>query len=229
MRRRLPAAARLWPAALAAALLAAGPALSKAAAGPGCEGSPDIPYDIDLKIDTPPASVHHDRASAQLGRMGPHGPGGRVLGLASAGVDFHWRVGFEWRAQGDASCFWVRWARLSVRLPSPEIYVAREYPRGSCQYRAILAHEQDHFRASRELINRYLPRLRWVLTSLRIPTGRRPILVESAAAAKAEVRALMQELAEPLFREISEALRKHQAGLDSRASYKRLFAQCDRW
>ncbi len=71
---------------------------------------------------------------------------------------------------------------------------------------------------SRAQINRFLPRLRWVLTSLRIPTGGGPIFVTSAEAAKTEIRALMQELAEPLFREIGQALRAAQAKLGDTAT-----------
>ena len=194
-----------------------------------CLGSREIPYDIDLEIDTPQARVHHDRNIAQLGRMALHGPEGLVLGVANTGLDFGWRVGFEWRPQGEAFCFWVRLTVLTIRHPSPDIYVAREYRRGSCNYRAILAHEQQHIQISRELINRYIPRLRWVLTSLRIPTGRRPLLVESPEAAKSRVQALMKDLAEPLFREMAKALREAQAKIDSPASYRRLFKQCKRW
>ncbi len=200
--------------------------LPEARAAPECQGSPAIPYDIDLNIETPTARVRHDRGIAELGRMRLHGSRVRVLGLASIELDFGWRVGFEWRPEGDAFCFWVRRTELTVRHLSPEIYVAREYPRDSCSYRAILAHEQRHIRTSNDLINRYVPRLRWVLTSLRIPTGRRPARVDSLEQAKSEVQALMEDLAEPLFDEMAKALRAAQAKLDSPASYARLLRQC---
>ncbi len=213
---------------LAAALVVPAPVVSRAAAAQ-CQGSPEISYDIDLNIDIPKARLHHDRGIAELGRMAFHGPRGRILGLANTGLDFGWRVGFEWRPEGEAFCFWVRRTELTIHHPSPDIYVAREYRRGTCPYRAVLAHEQQHIRTSRELINRYIPRLRWVLTSLRIPTGQRPVLVGSPEEAKLEVRALMKDLAEPLFREMAKALRTAQAKIDSPASYKRLFKQCKRW
>ena len=82
---------------------------------------------------------------------------------------------------------------------------------------------------AREQINRYLPRLRWVLTSLRIPTAERPIFVASAEAAKSEIGTLMKELAEPLFQEMRQALNAAQAELDSPASYRRLRKKCKRW
>ena len=123
----------------------------------------------------------------------------------------------------------MRRTELTIRQPSPDIYVAREYRRSSCAYQAVLAHERRHMTISREQINRYLPRLRWVLTSLRIPTAERPIYVTSAEAAKTEVRALMRALTEPLFQEMSAALREEQAKLDSPASYRRLRKKCKRW
>jgi hypothetical protein len=213
---------------LAAALVIPAPVVSGAAAAQ-CQGSPEISYDIDLDIDIPKARLHHDRGIAELGRMAFHGPRGKILGMANTGLDFGWRVGFEWRPEGEAFCFWVRRTELTIHHPSPDIYVAREYRRGTCSYRAVLAHEQQHIRASRELINRYIPRLRWVLTSLRIPTGQRPVLVGSPEEAKSEVRALMKDLAEPLFHEMAKALRAAQAKIDSPASYQRLFRRCKKW
>ncbi len=214
---------------LAALLVATALGARPASAAEVCPGSREIAYDIELEIDIPQARLHHDRSIAELGRMAVHGPRRRILGLADGGLDFGWRVGFEWRPQGAAFCFWVRRTVLTIRHPSPDIYVAREYRRGGCKYRAILAHERQHIRTSRELINRYLPRLRWVLTSLRIPTGERPLLVGSPEAAKSQVEALMKELAEPLFREMIAALRKAQAKIDSPASYRRLHKKCKRW
>ena len=194
-----------------------------------CPGDPGIGYDIELKIDIPEPRLRHDLGIAELNREAPHRPGQRVLGLAATGLEFGWAVRFEWQPWGAGYCFWVRRTEMAIRHPSPDIYVAREYRRGSCPYRAILAHERQHMSTSRKQIDRFLPRLRWVLTSLRIPTGARPIFVTSAEAAKSEVRALMKELAEPLFREIGQALRKAQAKLDSPASYRRLRKKCKSW
>ncbi len=217
---------RFWGVILAALSLMVA---TKAQATADCPGDPGIGHDIELKIDIPEPRLHHDFSIAELNRKALRGPGHRVLGLADTGLEFGWAVRFEWQPQGVGYCFWVRRTELAVRHPSPDIYVAREYRRGSCPYRTILAHERQHMRISREQIDRYLPRLRWVLTSLRIPTGGRPIFVTSAEAAKIEIRELMKELAEPLFQEMNAALRTEQAKLDSPASYRRLRKKCRRW
>jgi len=204
-------------------------ASTEAVAATECPGNPDIDHEIELVIDIPEPRLHHDLGIAELGRNAPHVSSGRVLGLADTGLEFGWGVRFEWQAWDDGFCFWVRRTELMIRHPSPDIYVAREYRRGSCPYRAILAHERQHISISREQINRYLPRLRWVLTSLQIPTGERPIFVDSAEVAKRDIRALMKDLAEPLFQEMIAALRAAQAELDSVASYRRLRKACNSW
>ncbi len=212
--------------AVACALLMAN---APAHAEPECAGSRDIPYDIVLEVDTPTARIHHDRSIADLGRLTVHGPGSRILGLAETGLDFGWYVGFESAPQGEGFCFWVESVRLTARHSSPDIYIARKYRRGGCQYRAVLAHERQHIRVSRDLINRYRPRLTMALTSLLIPTGRRPVYVTSRAEAEAKVRALMADVAEPVYREMAAKLAKARAALDSPASYRRLFKMCKSW
>ena len=194
-----------------------------------CPDNPDIEHEIELVIDIPEPRLHHDLGIAELGREASHGPDKRVLGLADIGLEFGWAARFEWQEWDGGFCFWVRRTALTIRHPSPDIYVAREDRRGSCPYRAILAHERQHMSISREQINRYLPRLRWVLTSLQIPTGGRPVFVDSAEAAKSDIRALMKDLAEPLFQEMIAALRAAQAELDSTASYRRLRKACNNW
>ena len=243
-------------------LVPAGPARSAE-----CPGDDDAPYDIDLDIDTPNARLHHDRSISELGQMTIHSPRGRILGLAKTALDFSWRVSFGAESLDEGHCVWVSGLHLTARYPTPDIYVAREYRKGSCQYRTILDHEAQHVQISKATIQRYLPRLHMLLTSLRIPTARRPVYdheaqhvqiskatiqrylprlhmlltslriptarrpvyVTSTKRGKARLRALMQDLVEPVYREMAVALAKAQANLDSPASYKRYFRRCRKW
>lgn len=211
-------------AALAVVLpLLAAPALAD------CVGSRDIPYDIELSLDLPPARLHRDRSIADLGELHLHGPDSRVLGLTTAGLEVAWRVRFETEADGAAYCLWVRRVAIDLRHPPPDVYIAREYAPGSCPYRAILAHEQAHVAVIRETVNRFTPRLRWVLTSLRIPTGRRPIPVDSPEAGKERLAKLMHELAAPVIEDMAAAVREANAKLDSPASYRSVRRRCRKW
>jgi hypothetical protein len=212
---------------LVGALFAAAPAAGHQ--DEDCAGVSDIPYDIDLVVDIPPSRVHHDRSIEQLGGMVAHGPGARVLGAANAGLEFGWGMDMQSVRSGGKYCVWVARLRLTVRYPSPDIYIAREYRKGSCQYRTILAHEQEHVQISRATIKRYLPRLHLLLTSLRIPTAQRPIRTATLEQAEEDLSALMRDLVDPVYREMARALTSEQASLDSPASYRRLFRRCRDW
>jgi hypothetical protein len=205
-------------------LIPAGPARAAE-----CPGDDDAPYDIDLDVDTPNARLHHDRSISELGRMTIHSPRGRILGLAKTALEFGWRVSFGSETLGEGNCVWVSGLRLIVKYPTPDIYVAREYRKGSCQYRTILDHEAQHVRISKATIKRYLPRLHMLLTSLRIPTPRRPVYVTSTKRGEARLHALMRDLVEPVYREMAVALANAQANLDSPASYQRYRRRCRKW
>jgi len=197
-----------------------------------CVGSRDILYEINLTLDLPDANVHRDRSIAELGELYLHGPHGRVLGLTNARLEVAWHVGFEFKPDIDAPgthCLWVRRVSIDVRHPPPDVYVAREYPPGSCPYRAILAHEKAHVAAVRETVDRFKPRLRWVLTSLRIPTGRRPISVASPEAGQARVDKLMRDLAAPVIEEMAAALHGAHERLDSPTGYREVRKRCNDW
>ena len=197
--------------------------------GDACPWSADRAYDVMMHIDVPQMRLHHDRTRAELNNISFHLPRAKVLGLAKTGLRFKWRVNYTSNPFGDAFCFWVNRVELTLRYPSPDIYVAREYRPGTCQFRVILEHEKEHYRISRAVLQRYAPRLQTALASLTIPTGLRPVLVESPEAARDQVQALMRRHVDPIHREMARNLRKVQAEMDSPTEYRRTFKQCRDW
>lgn len=197
--------------------------------GDACPWSADRAYDVVMQIDVPQARLHHDRSRAELNEISFHSPRARVLGLANTGLQFKWRVRYTANPFGDGFCFWVNRVELTLRYPSPDIYVAREYRPGTCQFRVILEHEKEHYRISRAVLRRYAPRLQTALASLTIPTGLRPVLVDSPEAARDQVQALMRRQVDPIYREMAQNLRQVQAEIDSPTEYRRTFKQCRDW
>ncbi len=197
--------------------------------GDACPWSADRAYDVIMHIDVPQMRLHHDRSRAELNNISFHLPRAKVLGLAKTGLRFKWRVNYTANPFGDAFCFWVHRVELTLRYPSPDIYVAREYRPGTCPYRVILEHETEHYRISRAVLRRYAPRLQTALASLTIPTGLRPVLVDSPEAARDEVQTLMRRHVDPIYREMVRTLRQAQAELDSPAAYRRTLKLCRDW
>lgn len=197
--------------------------------GTDCPGDLDDSYKLKMHLDIPRARLHEDHSIAELGEMSFHGPRSRVLGLASTNLEFGWHVQFAAKPFGDGHCFWVTRADLSLRYAAPDIYVAREYRPGSCPYRAVLQHEEEHVAITRGILERYAPRLETALTSLLVPTGTRPIVVDSPEAAKHETSELMKELVKPIYQEMVTKLREAHRELDSPRGYRNTFRRCPSW
>jgi hypothetical protein len=199
------------------------------AAPPECPADLDRPYKLEMHLDIPRARLHEDHGIDDLSEMSFHGPKARVLGLTNTELEFGWHVQFAAVPVGNAYCFWVDRVDLSLGYPSPDIYVAREYRPGSCPYRAVLQHEEEHVAITRRIMEHYAPRLETALTSLLIPTGTRPKVVDSAEDAKGEMQALMKELVDPIYREMMAKLRQAHGELDSPRSYREARKRCPQW
>jgi hypothetical protein len=189
----------------------------------------DTGYKQELRVETPRPKLHRNRSIKELGRMFGHRKKGNVLGLTQTQLDFGWETHIRSYREGGSYCFWIAGLTLTARYPTPDIYVAKEHFPGTCPYRAILRHEEEHVRRTRETIKRFEPRLRQALTSLRLPTWRRPWLVADTGAAQKQLKDLVNELVEPIYKQIASVLEKEHAALDSERSYRRVFRKCSDW
>ena len=203
--------------------------LPRPTTGRKCAGSPRAPYDVNVRIEIPPAPVNRDLSIAELGELSFHGPRARVLGLTRTGLNIKTSAKYSAVPSDDVLCFWVNAVDVTLRYRIMEVYVAKEYDPGTCAYREILAHEEDHVRAARSNLERYASRVRSALTSLLIPTRRDPVEVASPDQAERQVEAISDELLEPVYREMIESLHESQAALDTPEEYRRVRRRCRKW
>lgn len=186
-------------------------------------------YSINVEADIPAARLDRSRSRAQLNGFAPHGKGGNVLGLMRAGYEFSMSSSYAYDEVDGGYCFWVDIVDVMLRYQSMDVYVAKEYRPGSCAYRAILAHEQTHVDIARTFVQRYRPRVRSALTSLRIPTARAPNFVNSIEQARVQSNTLLGQLLNPVIRQLEKSMNDAQAELDTPQSYRRVLRQCSDW
>ncbi len=197
--------------------------------GRKCPGSPDTPYEVNVRMEFPPAPINHDVSIAELTQGSVHGPRWRTVGKTALNFEIETSAEYFAVPFGDQFCFWVRRIPVTLRYRSVDIYVAREYSTGRCQYRVILDHEKDHIRTARRNLIRYVAKVKAALTSLLIPTGGDPVVVASPEQAEREVEALVPELLKPAYESMLADLRKAQASIDSPEEYRRTFRRCRNW
>lgn len=200
-----------------------------ARAQPVCDMAPESPYRMDVKVEVPPVQVNRNLGRDQLTAMGPHGPNSQVLGLMNRELELSMEREYGYVAVEDQYCYWVNSVMLTLRYRTLEVYVASEYSPRSCAYQAILAHEQRHVKIAKKYVTRYAPRLRSVLTSLRIPKPGSAKLAPSMDRARADMDTVFTELLAPVFEELNAEHQKAQARADLPQEYARVRRRCKKW
>jgi len=117
--------------------------------------------------------------------------------------------------------------KVTMGYPQFTIYVDRRYPRGGCEYNAILDHENEHVDLFQEHAERHIPWFRERL--LREVRRLQPVFVSSPGrAADLVQRRLASRLAPDLgkFNRLAETA---NARIDTARNYVRIQAQCRRW
>lgn len=124
-------------------------------------------------------------------------------------------------------CLWISGLNATLSIPEMTVYVARNYQPGSCQYEAVLAHEQEHVRRTCELLQPFGQQLRQELAR-RLAKVMPAVAATPAAAdrlASQRVEAVMAEFIDQLERERERT----NAIIDSDESYRRTADRCPGW
>ena len=207
--------------------------LGMAGAGPADAAvcpSESLRYQVEVSIEMPPVAVHRDRSRSQLGLLSFHGPTDRILGVTASSLRAGTATRFGHRPlPGEGVCFWVERIEVTLRYESLDIYIASEYAPHSCQYRAILSHEERHAEVARSYLDDYVQTIRSALTSLAIPKPHSPSLVEQASAAQSTSQATIEKLLAPVLGRLRQDMAAAQSRIDSPAEYRRVEKQCPRW
>lgn len=187
-------------------------------------------YRVEVEIDMPPVSIRHDLNRAELGQLAFHGPSNRVLGVTASSLSAATSTHYRHRPiQGEGLCLWVDRIEVTLRYEALDIYIASEFARGSCQYRAILSHENKHAAVARAHIDDHVESIRSALTSLTIPKPRAPRLVQSVAVSQAQIQSAIEALLDPVIERLRKNMAAAQQRVDSREEYRRVESQCATW
>lgn len=200
---------------------------------------------VTVDVVTAPARINHERGIAALqtvpvgrparpghGAHGDHLPEGMtVSGLMSGRIEIASDIGFglrRWPEQ-DRVCAWIADLSITIHV-QPEIFIAREYAPDTCEYQAVLEHENKHVAMDRWIAHAYQRRFRNKMTALVGEIGMRGPMTESIEAQvldrmSAHVQATLDEVTAEMFH--TRDVRQRE--IDSLEEYQRVTAQCDGW
>lgn len=122
-----------------------------------------IPPRINVRPSRSHVKYDFTKTKAQLNSVdvdtiSPYGPQHKtsVSGLMSGSIQLKNNISFlhETHPLTQQSCIFLKAIDVEINL-DPTIFVASEFPKGSCMHSAILAHEFKHVEVDQKLVNRY--------------------------------------------------------------------------
>lgn len=123
-------------------------------------------------------------------------------------------------------CFWYDKVDIYLHI-KPTIYIANDFPRGSCMFNAIMEHEQKHVLVDREIVNKYAATIG---NAIQGDIARSRLFGPSPLSQKNEIQSAIgkkvQDLLNQYTTQMSDERRKRQQKIDSLEEYERINHLC---
>jgi hypothetical protein len=110
-------------------------------------------------------------------------------------------------------------------IPTATVRIDRRYRPDSCEYSAVLEHEQEHVRVARETLDRWGDRIRQQLESA-VTSWRDRWL---PAAVEWEIKAAIDQAIAGIVRQIQTDADRQHAAIDMPAAYEKVRRRCSGW
>ena len=155
-----------------------------------------------------------------------------IQGLAKGGVNVQgqYQFGTETYPTLQMGCLYTTKIQVTISLDS-SILIAKEYKKGTCQYKAVLEHELKHRAVDRELVNKYSTIIAKAANSTLKTLGyaQGPFPVAQIPAAQEKISATLSSVISQFGDKFSEERNKRQEQVDSLSEYERVHNLCKDW
>lgn len=186
---------------------------------------------LETVIDDTKSITELDTFKPMIATPSPYGKGVQthVEGLMHGEINVTGGYMFntETYAALNKVCLYV--AHVDVKISvDPTIYIAREYPKGSCQYNAVLEHEKKHVRTDREIINKYTNIIVKAVnnTLKKIGYGHGPYDVAQLPALQKQISGIIESVIGQFSANMNKERQLLQSKVDSLEEYNRVDALC---
>ena len=130
------------------------------------------------------------------------------------------------RARG-GYCVYLEEVQADFGFDRVDVYVGREYRLGTCEFRTILDHENEHVAINNSVVRTYAPRIRQAMEGeLR---SMKPIFTPTVnTGARRAVEELRQRI-QPMMKAFQQEQRRRNAEIDTDTNYGALQELCLDW
>ena len=158
------------------------------------------------------------------------GHGSTVGGLGGGEIGFKAETRFEVASQGSQACVKLKSVDVTF-FAKPEIHIAKNFGRGTCEYSAVLAHEQGHIRILRKFVREYSPKVKQELRRIvrQLDTSIGPMSRSKVEVTQNRLQKQFITKLEQYQDKIMPILEARQKRFDSPEEYKRVASKCRKW
>lgn len=198
---------------------------------------PCAPYSTPITLDfktLTPAPVYNNRLTVQGIRNLFRDHTEAVLGLHSSALGITYaETTYSAEAHSSATtvrggyCVYLSALDLKFGWRRMQVYVASEFEPGSCEYRTVLDHENQHVAVNNGALREFAPRFRAeVEKALRT---QQPVFTQNAQAGMETALASVERDMSGLMSQFQEIMAGRNAPLDSASNYGATASLCTNW
>ncbi len=201
------------------------------------QGSTCAPYSkaITLGFKTlAPAPVYNNRLSIQGIRnlfrehtdavLGDHA---RALGITYAETHYEANARSSATTMRGGFCVYLASVDIDFGWRRMEVYVASEFAPGSCEYRSVLDHENQHVAANNGSLREFAPRFRAEVE--KILRAQQPVFTRDAQAGMDVALASVEQGMSASLAQFQKLMAERNAPLDSSSNYDATAKLCANW
>ncbi len=130
------------------------------------------------------------------------------------------------RSVDGRTCIWVDDVSARIGDPELDVYVAANYPPGSCEYNVVLEHENRHVAINRGVIAAFGPRIG---AQLRAAVHRLFPMITSNPKDVERLPQILIDAVRPSVSAMEDELRRENGAIDTPESYRQANARCRNW
>jgi hypothetical protein len=134
-------------------------ALPAAAEGMRCPVVGNQPQ-IEVQIVSRNTALNTRKPVRELKQLSANSLGHQPLGLYMAKFASGMQINYDLRREGDEVCVWVTKVQVQIGYDDRTIYIAKDFEKDTCEYKAILSHEAKHAVTDDSVLAEYNGRFR---------------------------------------------------------------------
>lgn len=188
-------------------------------------------HHFHVRVTATPVTIRHDLALKEIARLpGAAGSGLKTQGLTTLKHSLATHTRFS-TTNGTREVYaWFDDVILEVSISSDIIHIPKEYPRGSCEYEAVLQHERGHGRVARDKAVELAGNLENALaTTEGLPTRFDPVISADFASAAERLKQAVAKVTDPVYDQYEKDEKRAQAALDRPDPYDAVYKRCTGW